>query len=247
MQKRIDDLNKQLKTIIDRMRGYPAFDIQGYNELKAQRLTLQKESTWLSDIQSLLPLRLESDSYDEQFHQVAIRLTFPPHTIVSPLNKWVYDIADTRSTGMHTIQTERMSYQFVYDDTVIGKLRPQMIADQIMHSYVRLAKPLDDMLEGVRFANIALQYIDWMQKGGITTAEFKLQRAATLHHSVLRYAGEELEILDEAVTNDDYLKHIETVAKGYWPTTRKLIAFTLMEGRYNIDWQPFELGLATSR
>lgn len=249
MQKRIDHLNKLLEPIVERMRGYPSFDVQGYKELEAQRLHLQNEIEWLSAIQSLLHLPIESDSYQDGHLRTQISLRIPPQTIVSPLNKWVYQVDDPRGAGMHVIHVDRMGYDFAYATEIIGKTPPQMIAEQIMRSYFRGAKQLDDMLEGVRFANIALQYFNDMQSGGFgfTGTDFKLQHAAHMSNYELRYEGEELEILDAAVENDDYLKHIKLIAKDYWTTTRKLIAFTLLEGRYNIDWQPFGYGLATSR
>lgn len=249
MQKRIDYLNRKLEPVIDRMRGYPAFDVEGYKQLEAQKLHLQTEIDWLSQIADHLRLRIEADSFSEQFHQVAIRLTIAPLIIVSPLNKLVYSAEDTRVTRMNVIDVDRMSYQFVYSDDIVGRTPPQMIADQIMHSYTRQSKSLDDMMEGVRWANIALQYLDDVQRGGFgfTAIDFKMQHAAGLSNYILRYEGEELEVVDTAVENDDYLKHIRNMAKDYWPTTRKLIAFSLVEGRFNIDWKPFEAGLVTSK
>lgn len=249
MQKRIDALNEKLEPIIDRMRGYPAFDKVGYDELKAQRLHLQNEIDWLAEIQRSLPLPIESDSYNEDFNRVEIRLTFAPQTIVSPLNKFVYRIDDTRAAGMHVIRVDRMGYDFAYSAEVVGKSPAQMIANQIMHSYTRAAKPLDDMLEGVRFANIALDYFGRLHNHGFgfTATDFKLQHAAGLNNYILRYEGEELEVIDTAVESDDYLKHVKEIAQDYWATARRLIAFTLLDGRYAIDWQPFGMGLATSR
>lgn len=249
MQKRIEYLNNLIQPIVERMRGYPAFDTVGYNDLKAQRSYLQNEIDWLTAIQRDVKLPIEGNSFTERFHQIEMQLTIAPQTIISPLNKMVYAIEDARATRMHTLDIERMSYSFTYSVEVIGKTPPQMIAEQITRSYLRGAKQLDDMLEGVRFANIALQYFNDMQNGGFgfTTIDFKLQHAAHMSNYELRYEGEELEIFDAAVANDDYLKHVKLIAKDYWTTTRKLIAFTLLEGRYNIDWQPFGYGLATSR
>lgn len=249
MQKRIDYLNQKLEPIVDRMRGYPAFDKIGYEQLKAQRVHLQNEISWLSEIQRSLHLPIEDDSYNEHSFQVEIRLTIAPQTLISPLNKTVYSPDDIRALSMRILYVDRISHQFAYTDDAVREMPPLRIADQIAHSYIRAAKPLDDMMEGIRFANIALGYFDRMQNQGFgfTPADFKLQHAAGLSNYILNYEGEEFKIVDDAVESDAYLRYIKDAAKEYWVTARKLIAFTLLEGQFNINWKPFGMGLATSR
>lgn len=246
MQKRIDDLNKQLEPIIDRMRGYPAFDMIDYNALAAERLYLQDEIEWLAGIQKAIPVRIESDSYSElAFGQIQIRLTFAPTTIISPLNKWVYDLDDARAARMEVIRIDRLNYAFAYTREIVDETPPERISAEINHKYIHTAPQLGDMVQGVYFANIALRYLEMANQGipmfAFGDINFGLSDAANLAH-----IPENLheQIFDKAVGGDDYLRQLSESAGKDWTMARKVAIFALSQNRFSIDWQPFNLEIA---
>lgn len=246
MQKRIDYLNRKLEPVIDRMRGYPAFDVEGYKQLEAQRLHLQGEIEWLTGIQKAISMHIEGDSYSELFNdQIQIQLTFAPTTIISPLNKWVYAFDDARAARMEVIHIDRLHYAFSYSRDIVGKTPPERIAAEINHQYIHTAPKLSDMVQGVYFANIALRYLETANQnvpmfmyGDINIS---LSDAANLAH-----IPENLheQIFDKAVGGDNYLNQLSESAGKDWPMARKVAIFALSQNRFNVDWQPFDLETA---
>lgn len=243
MQRRIDDLNKQLEPIIDRLRGYPAFDVAGYKQLEAQQLHLQNEIEWLTGIRKSIPMHIEGDSYSElSFDQIQIRLTFAPTTIVSPLNKWMYDLDDSRAARMEVINIDRMGYAFAYSREIVGKTPSERIAAEINHQYIHSAPKLGDMIQGVYFANIALRYLE-MANQGVPMFMYGDMDTSLSDAANLARIPENLheQIFDKAVIGDDYLKQLSASAGKDWPMARKVAIFALSQNRFNVDWQPFSV------